>query len=53
MGVVCWKSGDRMWIAKSKDAKADYNSTAEVSPSEVLELASQANEFVEQVKSLI
>ena len=33
--------------------KADYNSIAEVSPSEVLELASQANEFVEQVKSLI
>ena len=28
MGIVCWKSGDRMWIAKSKDAKADYNSTS-------------------------
>lgn len=27
MGIVCWKSGDRMWIAKSQDAKVDYNST--------------------------
>lgn len=25
MGVVCWQSGDRMWIATTKDAKADYN----------------------------
>lgn len=25
MGVVCWRSGERMWIAISKDAKADYN----------------------------
>lgn len=25
MGVVCWESGGRMWIAISKDAKADYN----------------------------
>ena len=28
MGIVCWTSGDRMWIAKSKDARADYNSTS-------------------------
>lgn len=27
MGIVCWKSGDRMWIAKSLDARADYNSS--------------------------
>lgn len=27
MGVVCWQSGDKMWIAISKDARADYNST--------------------------
>ena len=27
MGIVCWRSGDRMWIAISKDAAADYNST--------------------------
>lgn len=25
MGVVCWRSGEQMWIAKSRDAKADYN----------------------------
>lgn len=25
MGVVCWESGGRMWLAVSKDAKADYN----------------------------
>lgn len=25
MGVVCWHSGERMWIAVSRDAKADYN----------------------------
>lgn len=25
MGVVCWSSGERMWIAISRDAKADYN----------------------------
>lgn len=25
MGVVCWCSGERMWIAISRDAKADYN----------------------------
>ena len=25
MGVVCWRSGERMWIAVSRDAKADYN----------------------------
>lgn len=25
MGVVCWQSGDRLWMAVSKDAKADYN----------------------------
>lgn len=28
MGIVCWKSKDRMWIAKSKDAKADFNGTS-------------------------
>lgn len=27
MGVVCWRSGDQMWIAVSEDAKADYNGT--------------------------
>ena len=27
MGVVCWQSGEEMWIAVSKDAKADYNSS--------------------------
>ena len=25
MGVVCWRSGERLWIAVSRDAKADYN----------------------------
>ena len=25
MGIVCWQSGERMWIAISKDAAADYN----------------------------
>lgn len=25
MGVVCWSSGERMWIAISRDAKVDYN----------------------------
>ncbi len=25
MGIVCWQSGEKMWIAKSTDAKADYN----------------------------
>lgn len=25
MGVACWRSGERMWIAISRDAKADYN----------------------------
>ena len=28
MGIVCWKSGDSMWIAKSKDVKADFNGTS-------------------------
>lgn len=28
MGIVCWKSGDQMWVAKSKDAKADFNGTS-------------------------
>ena len=28
MGIVCWKSGDQMWIDKSTDAKADHNSSA-------------------------
>lgn len=27
MGIVCWQSGREMWIAISKDAKADYNSS--------------------------
>lgn len=27
MGVVCWRSGEKMWIATSTDAKADYNGT--------------------------
>lgn len=26
-GIVCWKSGERMWIAKSENAKTDYNSS--------------------------
>ena len=25
MGIVCWQSGEQMWIAISKDAAADYN----------------------------
>lgn len=25
MGIVCWRSGERMWIAVTRDAKADYN----------------------------
>lgn len=25
MGIVCWRSGERMWIAITKEAKADYN----------------------------
>ena len=25
MGIVCWRSGDRMWMATSKDADADRN----------------------------
>ncbi len=25
MGIVCWQSGARMWIAISKDVKADHN----------------------------
>lgn len=25
MGIVCWHGGGRMWIATSKDAKADHN----------------------------
>ena len=24
-GIVCWQSGQRMWIAISKDAASDYN----------------------------
>lgn len=27
MGIVCWQSGERRWIAVSTDAKADYNGT--------------------------
>ena len=25
MGIVCWQNGEKMWIAISKDANADYN----------------------------
>ena len=25
MGIVCWQNGEKMWIAISKDATADYN----------------------------
>ena len=25
MGIVCWQNGAKMWIAISKDVKADYN----------------------------
>ena len=25
MGVVCWRNGEGMWIAVSRDVKADYN----------------------------
>ena len=25
MGIVCWEGGGRMWIATSRDAKADHN----------------------------
>jgi len=28
MGIVCWKSGDNMWVDVSTDAKADYNGTS-------------------------
>lgn len=27
MGIVCWQNGTTMWIAISKDAKADHNSS--------------------------
>lgn len=27
MGIVCWQRGDDMWIAISRDVKADYNSS--------------------------
>ena len=27
MGIVCWQNGETMWIAISKDAKTDYNSS--------------------------
>lgn len=27
MGIVCWQNGEKMWIATSKDAAADYNSS--------------------------
>ena len=26
MGIVCWKCGDKIWLAESKDVQADYNS---------------------------
>ena len=25
MGIVCWQSGEKMWIAISKDVKSDYS----------------------------
>lgn len=28
MGIVCWQNGEQMWIAVSKDAQADYNSSS-------------------------
>jgi len=28
MGVICWKSKDKMWIDISKDSNADYNGTS-------------------------
>ena len=28
MGIICWKSGEKIWIAKSKDAAGDYNRTS-------------------------
>ena len=28
MGIVCWQCGEEMWVAASRDAKADYNSTS-------------------------
>lgn len=28
MGIVCWQSGERKWIAISKDVNADYNGTS-------------------------
>lgn len=28
MGIVCWQNEEQMWIAISKDAEADYNSTS-------------------------
>lgn len=27
MGIVCWESGTTMWIAISRDTKADHNSS--------------------------
>ena len=27
-GIVAWKSGDNLWIAKTDDANADYNGTS-------------------------
>lgn len=27
MGIVCWQNGEKMWIAISKDANADHNSS--------------------------
>ena len=28
MGIVCWTCGENMWVAKSKDADADFNGTS-------------------------
>ena len=28
MGIVCWRCGDEMWVAQSRDAKADFNGTS-------------------------
>lgn len=27
-GIVAWKNGDNLWIAKTDDANADYNGTS-------------------------
>ncbi len=27
-GIACWQSGEHLWIAPTKDAKADFNGTS-------------------------